>query len=255
MMKGLIAAWVTNPVMYVLFFVVLGLLCRKHRKTRNTLYGMAVVLALLFTNEPLYDYVSGRWIGEYDRPLTQGKRYTYGIVLGGFSNWDWQRNRPEFGDIADRLLDGIMLYKQGRIEKLVMASDGSIILKEDTTQFEGNPAGMMTFLEYLGMSKEDVLMETKANNTHENATLTLKMIGERLRTEPTLLITSAMHMRRSMLAFEQEGLHPDAYVTDTPVEIKGRTVSWWPQVGVLVGWNELLHEVVGYCFYKIQYGK
>jgi hypothetical protein len=42
-----------------------------------------------------------QWFAEYDHPLPEGKTYEYGIVLGGYSHWDWERNRIEFSNIAD----------------------------------------------------------------------------------------------------------------------------------------------------------
>lgn len=93
---------------------------------------------LLFSNGALYQWIAEQWYKEYDRPLPERKQYTYGIVLGGYSYWDWKRSRPEFSEIADRLLEGIRLYKHGRIRKLVLASDGSIIESKDGKGLQGN---------------------------------------------------------------------------------------------------------------------
>ncbi len=72
-------------------------------------------------------------------------------MLGGYSYWDWKRSRPEFSEIADRLLEGIRLYKHGRIRKLVLASDGSIIESKDRKGLQGNAADMKQYLADLGM--------------------------------------------------------------------------------------------------------
>ena len=73
---------------------------------------------------------------------------------------DWKRSRPEFSEIADRLLEGIRLYKHGRIRKLVLASDGSIIESKDGKGLQGNAADMKQYLADLGMPLEDVILET-----------------------------------------------------------------------------------------------
>ena len=80
---------------------------------------------------------------------------------------------------------------------------------------------MKQYLADLGMPLEDVILETRANNTWENATFTLELIGNSMKTESTLLITSATHMRRSLWTFHAAGLNPDTYITDTFPEIKG----------------------------------
>ena len=53
---------VTHPIFYILFFLVLGLLI-KAKKGKRGMFGVAIVLALLFTNESLLDYVSEKWYG------------------------------------------------------------------------------------------------------------------------------------------------------------------------------------------------
>lgn len=122
----------------------------------------------------MFKKVEEQWYQKFDYLLPEGKVYKYGIVLGGYSLWDWDRNRPEFSKIADRLTEGIRLYKCGRVEKLVLASDGSIIQSKDGKGLQGNPLGMMRYLNALGIPEEDVIMEIYANNTRENAVFTKK---------------------------------------------------------------------------------
>lgn len=213
------------------------------------MWGIAIILFLLFTNAPLHDTAYRQWFAEYDHPLPEGKTYRYGIVLGGYSNWDWERERVEFSEIADRLLEGIRLYKLGRIEQLVLASDGSIIDCENAVGMKGNPEGLMAFLKAMGMPEEDIILETKAWNTQENATFTLELLGDSLKTVPSLLITSAVHMRRSIATFHRAGIPSDPYITDTPVQVGNLKLSWIPSLEVLVQWQKLLHEWVGYVYY------
>ena len=119
-----------NPTTYIVIFLLLGVVLKSKRWKRLCL-TLSALLFLLFSNGALYQWIAEQWYKEYDRPLPERKQYTYGIVLGGYSYWDWKRSRPEFSEIADRLLEGIRLYKHGRIRKLVLASDGSIIESKD----------------------------------------------------------------------------------------------------------------------------
>ncbi len=64
---------------------------------------------------------------------------------------------PNLREIADRLLEGMRLYKHGRIRKLVLASDGSIIESKDGKGLQGNAADMKQYLADLGMPLEDVI--------------------------------------------------------------------------------------------------
>ncbi len=251
-MLSLLAFLVTTPLTFILLPLIIAWLL-KNRTAKRVLYGIAIVLTLIFTNTLLLKTAEEQWYKEYDCPLPEGKTYKYGIVLGGYSFWDWERNRPEFSGIADRLTEGIRLYKCGRIEKLVLASDGSIIQSKDGKGLQGNPQGMMKYLNELGIPKEDIIMETFANNTRENVTFTKELLGKEINTAPVLIITSAVHMKRSVSAFQAEGIDPDCYITDTWVNVKGQRVSFLPSVGTLSQWPELLHEWVGYVVYKFLY--
>lgn len=251
-MLSLLAFLVTTPLTFILLPLIIAWFL-KNRTTKRVLYGITIVLTLIFTNTPLLKTAEGHWYKAYDHPLPEGKTYKYGIVLGGYSFWDWERNRPEFSGIADRLTEGIRLYKCGRIEKLVLASDGSIIQSKDGKGLQGNPQGMMKYLNELGISKEDIIMETFANNTRENVTFTKELLGKEINTTPVLIITSAVHMKRSVSAFQAEGIYPDCYITDTWVNVKGQRVNFLPSVGTLSQWPELLHEWVGYVVYKFLY--
>lgn len=251
-MLSLLAFLVTTPLTFILLPLIIAWFL-KNRTAKRVLYGIAFVLTLIFTNMPLLKTAEEHWYKAYDRPLTEGKIYKYGIVLGGYSFWDWERNRPEFSGIADRLTEGIRLYKCGRIEKLVLASDGSIIQSKGGKGLQGNPQGMMKYLNELGIPKEDIIMETFANNTRENVTFTKELLGKEINTAPVLIITSAVHMKRSVSAFQAEGIYPDCYITDTWVDVKGLSVSFLPAVGTLARWPELLHEWVGYVVYKFLY--
>lgn len=251
-MLSLLAFLVTTPFTFILLPLIIAWFL-KNRTAKRVLYGIAIVLTLIFTNTPLLKTAEEQWYKAYDRPLPEGKTYKYGIVLGGYSFWDWERNRPEFSEIADRLTEGIRLYKCGRIEKLVLASDGSIIQSKDGKGLQGNPQGMMKYLNELGIPKEDIIMETFANNTRENVTFTKELLGKEINTAPVVIITSAVHMKRSVSAFQAEGIYPDCYITDTWVNVKGQRVNFLPSVGTLLQWPELLHEWVGYVVYKFLY--
>lgn len=240
-----------NPVTYIVFLLLLGFVLRPKVWKRGC-FILATVFFLLFSNAALYRWAAESWYKEYDKPLAENKTYAYGIVLGGYSYWDWKRDRPEFSAIADRLLEGIRLYNQGRIRKLVLASDGSIIAGKEGS-LQGNATSMEQYLSYLGMPPEDVILETQANNTWENATFTLELIGESLKDEPILLITSATHMRRSLWTFQKVGLHPDAYITDTFPEVRGKKNNHLPSLHVLASWTELTHEWVGFYYYSLRY--
>ena len=269
---------ICSPLFYVFLLIVAAYLCRHHKRWKWTLAGLAVFASLFFSLEPIYEITAKKWSEGYPWTVPAGKTYQYGIVLGGCSYWDWERNRPEFGGNVDRLTEGIQLYHKGIIRKLVIASDGSIIQREDPTKQSGNPAAMTDYLIRLGIPREDLILETKATTTHENAVYIKQLLKDppqpsllregsqmcqtssaELDSLPKqggegwvscLLITSSIHMRRALMAFEQEGIHADPFVTDCIVKVKGKEDRWLPSLHVIRDWQALLHEIIGYAYYK-----
>lgn len=262
---------ICSPLFYVFLLIVAAYLCRHRKRWKWTLAGLAVFASLFFSLEPIYEIAAKKWSEGYPWTVPAGKTYQYGIVLGGCSYWDWERNRPEFGGNVDRLTEGIQLYHKGIIRKLVIASDGSIIQRDDPTKQSGNPQAMTDYLIRLGIPRQDIILETKATTTHENAVFIKQLLDEhaeraiqdsssKFQVETPsprgglgrgiVLITSSIHMRRALMAFEQEGIHADPYVTDCIVKVKGKEDRWLPSLHVIRDWQALLHEIIGYAYYK-----
>ena len=249
--------YLTNPIFYVFLFMLLDLLTfwKPLRKLRRIPLIIAGILLLVFTNPTLYVWAERNWIGDYDKADVEGKHYRYGLVLGGYSYWDWNHNRPEFSEVSDRLFDAIQLYHRGVIDKLVMASDGSVLSEKVNPALRGNPDEMRHYLERLGVKSEDIIIEPMANNTHENATFTIELLGDIILKERPLVITSAIHMRRSYLAFTQVGLEVDTYATDIDSPFLANGGYKFLQPGVIGRWTALIHEVAGYLAYQHRYGE
>ncbi len=247
--------YLTNPIFYVFLFMVLELLTyfKFMRKLRRIPLIISAILLLVFTNPSIYVWAERQWIGDYDKADVEGKHYRYGLVLGGYSYWDWKRNRPEFSEIADRLLEAIQLYHHGVIDKVVLASDGSVISEKINPGLHGNAEEMRKYVERLGVKSEDLIIEPLANNTHENATFTIELLGDSIHQQRPLVITSAIHMRRSKLAFAQAGLDIDTYATDIDSPFLANGGYKFLQPGVIGRWTALIHEVVGYVAYQHRY--
>jgi uncharacterized SAM-binding protein YcdF (DUF218 family) len=87
---------------------------------------------------------------------------------------------------------------------LVIASGG-------ITEHDGNAApesvAMRRALIELGLPGDRILLESESKNTRDEAVIIKRMLADRGVME-FVLVTSPLHMRRSMLAFEHQGMHP-----------------------------------------------
>ncbi len=154
-----------------------------------------------------------------------------------------------FSKHVDRLLEGIQLYHKGAIKTIILASDGSNRISDDPDDQSGNPIGMRKYIERLGVTPTDLILENKATTTRENAQFLLEQLGDSLKSARPLLITSAEHMRRAVMTFEQAGIPVDAYATDCIIKEKKPKSLF--SLTVMNNWPSLLHELLGYLYYRL----
>jgi uncharacterized SAM-binding protein YcdF (DUF218 family) len=186
----------------------------------------------------------------YESPQVPVKQtYQWCIVLGGGMMRAGYGYRT--GETADRFIQPLLLYKQGKIKRILITGGNVNIkgLKIDATQ---ESKKVKEVLISMGVDEIDIYLEEKARNTHENAVNTKKMLqpyfGEKM-----LLVTSAMHMPRAKACYEKEGFKIDVY----PADIKKKDTYTGildkiiPEERNLTKIAELIREVAGFVIYKI----
>jgi uncharacterized SAM-binding protein YcdF (DUF218 family) len=106
----------------------------------------------------------------------------------------------EMNEAGDRITRAASLYRDGKAP-LIVASGGAIDwLGSQTPEAEG----MRELLEFMEIPADAIVTESKARNTYENATLVREIADER-GFNKILLVTSALHMPRSVAIFEKQG--------------------------------------------------
>lgn len=142
------------------------------------------------------------------------------IVLlgGGTSAAEPPRPMVELNGAGDRVLYAGKLYKEGRAP-LILLSGGNI---EWLTGEEGSPAeDMAALLALMDIPREDLLLQTRSQNTYEDALYSSELLKERGITR-VILVTSAMHMPRSVALFEKQGIE----VIPAPVDFRVTEAGW-----------------------------
>jgi uncharacterized SAM-binding protein YcdF (DUF218 family) len=175
-----------------------------------------------------------------------------GIVLGGFSYYDFRLKRIHFNRNCDRVFQAVLLYKMGYIKKLLISGGSGSMLKP----YEVESILIKEYLVGIGIPAEDVLTEPTSKNTYENALFskkTLNGLGYPTQTETFLLITSAFHMPRAVACFQKAGIRVLPYPSDrrsgenklAPDDLL------IPSASNFDNWNNLIHEWVGFAIYKL----
>jgi uncharacterized SAM-binding protein YcdF (DUF218 family) len=242
-----ILAFIITPLVWIIVVLIWAMVMENER-TRRKMLRVALVLTVFFSNSFIFDEIVRLWEVPAT-PYENVKKYEYGVVLGGMSAYDPTMQRAQFYRGVDRLVQAVELYRLGVIKKIVFTGGSGSILHPDMK--EGNYINR--YLLYMGIPKEDFLIESESQNTRENATFTKKLLDEKKISGDLLLITSAFHMRRSLGCFRKEGMTVDPYSTDRyagPRKI-GFDHLFIPNLSAMNDWNNLIHEVVGYITYKL----
>lgn len=239
--------FIITPIIWIVFLLLIAVFTKNKLRKKRCLYA-GVGLLLLFTNSFIFDEAVRLWEIKAVAPA-KIKSYNAGILLGGMSVYDQELNRAQFYRGVDRLMQTIELYKTGKIKKIIFTGGSGRVLHPEMK--EG--IYLERYLLYLGVPKNDFLIESESNNTHENAVFTKTLLEQKDIKGDFLLITSAFHMRRSLACFEREGIKAKPYSTDRYAGSRKFEFDFLfiPNASAMNDWNVLIHELVGYVTYKI----
>ncbi|GAB2767658.1 YdcF family protein [Rhabdobacter roseus] len=239
------------PLSIVFLLLIFALLTR-HRTYRRRAVLAAILLLYLLSNSYLVNWAYRAW--EYAPVNLQEVPQTYdvGVVLTGgmISVPSLDADHPGLGDHADRFLQAYLLYKAGKIRKiLISGTDAAPVVARNLS--DGQQASAL--LTQWGVPHEDIIVELKSRNTRENALFSAAILRDQFPGGRYLLITSAFHMRRSVGCFQKAGLDVGTF----PADFYGGAFS--PSVKQLLvpearvfGYAELLwHEWIGFVVYKL----
>jgi uncharacterized SAM-binding protein YcdF (DUF218 family) len=174
------------------------------------------------------------------------------VLLGGCTRPPVSpRRHVEPSCASDRMVNAARLFRRG-YAPVIIATGGKISFIYD---FPGSEAGCMAgFLrEVCGIDSSAILMEDQARDTHENATFTAALMEKRGMKKDIILVTSALHMYRSVKIFRKCGFT----VFPAPADFREDSSPQWkilsllPSVGALGDVTDALHEYYGLFAYKI----
>ncbi len=234
------------PVWWIAVLLIWSWLTKKPI-VKKRLRIIVIVIVVVFTNPYLYRSLVAAWQTKATI-LPVNKTFEAGIVLGGFSGYD-KNNQGHFGSNVDRFIQTANLYHEGIIKKIII-SGGNGLLSQD-----GPPEAIFARTQFIlnGVRDADIVMESRSRNTFENAAYS-KHITDSLQLHPPfILITSAIHMRRSLSVFKRSGFDCIPYPCDYKVvpEKLDPYNTIIPNVTLLNEWPQFLKEVIGLYVYKL----
>ena len=99
-----------------------------------------------------------------------------------------------------------------------------------------------------GVRPDRIVLESESKNTRDEAVLIKRMLDERGLTD-FVLVTSPLHMRRSLLAFEQQGMHPIPSPSPLTPECSSRDNPLMPSDRWLMIGDAVIYEWLARGYY------
>lgn len=240
-----------SPTIWIVGMLLLSYLLRNiNSKWSSNLFKSVFFALLIFTNPFIANVVMNSWEVKAYASEEIKTPYEIGIVLGGSTRYyDNDSKRMVFSSSADRLMQAVELYHNGKIKKIFLSGGSGFVNFQEWKESEK----LYPLIVNNGVKAEDILMENNSRNTYENAIETAKLLNQNGISTKCLLITSAFHMRRSIACYEQANIKVDAYSVDVrsggAMYTLDRLIQ--PDPEALVAWDILTHEWVGYIMYKM----
>ena len=238
--------FVLMPFTWVIALLAWSWITKNPGKKRKC-FVAGFVLLLIFTNRFLFNNTILLWeIPPSPEPAAGS--YDAIIVLGGFSWYNEELDRIVFTSAADRIMQALQLYRAGVAPKLILSSGSGSVTYPDYK--EGTRA--LAYLRKIGVPESALVIENESKNTWENAKLTAALLKKEAPGGRYLLVTSGIHMRRSVGCFSKAGVPCTPYSTDCMGTRERINLDYLliPQAGALSSWNSLIHEWVGCIAYK-----
>ncbi|MCX6181904.1 MAG: YdcF family protein [Bacteroidetes bacterium] len=245
-----ILAFLISPFSWIAIGLIYAIISKIPERKKKALIISGIIF-LLFSNEFVAEEVI-RGLEAPNKNLSQKEHFDVGIVLGGMINYDGHNKKLIFNSNIDRLLQALILYRKGHIDKILISGGSGDITYPEIVESKL----LLDFVKDLGFDEKDIWIETKSRNTRENATYSYEFLKTKFdhpEKRKYLLITSATHMKRSLACFTKAGLKTDDYSTS---RISGpRRFSFQnmliPNIWAFGMWEIFFHETIGYWTYKI----
>ncbi len=180
------------------------------------------------------------------------------VILGGATKAVYEpRTTVDLSEAGDRVLFAAQLYRQKKAP-LIIVSGGRIDWRGGGPPESEDIAKLLIFM---GVPSQDIIQEPDSLNTYQNAVNVKKILSQR-NIDRILLVTSAMHMPRSLAIFKHQEIDAIAAPTDflvTKGEIqelsstpKGAILNLLPDSKNLDKFTIALKEYLGMIVYRLR---
>jgi len=190
------------PLPLLLLLMGLGLALiwfSRYQKTGKTMVSVSWLVLLLLSLQPVADGLL-KPIEDTYPTWRDEQRVNAIVVLGGGYTWNdaWAPSSNLINNSLPRLNEAVRLWRLNPGAKMIFTGAAASTNPVSTAEAGARVA------ETLGVPRSEILTLDTARDTEEEAAAVKQAIGD----VPFLLVTSASHLPRAMIFFQQAGLHP-----------------------------------------------
>ncbi len=239
------------PLSFILILLIYAYFTKNKGRSKKTILAVLIILYTL-CNSFLVHKAFQWWEYEPQNIEDVAGSYDVGIVLtGGMIGMpSATADHPGFGRHADRFFQAYLLYKAGKIKKiLISGADQPRVMK--LRQDDGQLTAQL--LSNWGIPRGDILLEGTSRNTRQNAANSAALLRKQFPKGRFVLITSSFHLRRAVGCFRKVGLDPAVFPADIYGSFRSPTLKDYLRPDPeMFGYAHLLwREWVGYLVYKV----
>jgi uncharacterized SAM-binding protein YcdF (DUF218 family) len=247
LLKKLITALIL-PLNFCFVLVIIGslILFTRRRNFGKSLIIAGLCLLFLLSFPPVSGLLTNKLESRYpalsNADLSKSN-IRWIVVLGGGHNSSNPVGSQLSASSLARVVEGVRIYRMKTGRKLLL-SGGPVYDRIPNADVMRDEARI------LGIPDADITLEAKSRDTEEEA----RFLSPVLNQEEFFLVTSAVHMPRSMALFRQQKMKPIAAPTDYSFQSQNVPLifRFLPNAGALQQSERALREYLGLLWYRIR---
>lgn len=244
------------PGIFVAGLIALTVMsARAGRRASSVLAGLLAALLYAFSIDPIAGALIGplekRWPPLDDTSIALERGATDIVALGG----GLLPRSPEYMGKAS--LAGPSVHRASAALRISRETGLPLLFsgggRNDAAGEESEAEAARRFWVGLGADPSTIRLETRSRDTDENARFVAEIVGK----GPIVLVTSASHMPRAVLAFSKAGIEVVPAPTDFRVNADASfldtdPIGWLPSAKSLEVSSWALHEYIGLLYYAVK---
>jgi uncharacterized SAM-binding protein YcdF (DUF218 family) len=242
-----VLAPLTQPLSLALLLLLLFVVLRPRRPVAAWIvFGIALTGLYAASTDPVADWLAAPLERPYANRVVPARLDAI-VVFGGCLDPRTDEHEIRLDSSADRLVKAVILAREHPDALLVFSGARGVMGRALS---EGELLRRLAL--QLGIADNRIRVEPNAVNTRDNAVQCQDILEQEQRST-FVVVTSAMHMRRSLACFKGTGLEPIPYAVD----FRSHPGMWtgyslMPQISALSVSNKALHEYLGLAVYRIR---